>query len=63
MASRTVKKKKPGCKCEINMQLVLADLDEIKRRQDILMDGHTHLSDKVKALSLWQLIKNCFRRK
>ena len=65
MASKTVKRKpkKPVCKCEANIQSLLNELDAIKKRQDILMDGYTILSAKVNNLSLWSLIKNCFRKK
>jgi hypothetical protein len=66
MSSKTIKKKtvkKPSCKCEDNILSILGKLEMIKERQDILMDGHVILSDRFNNLSLWRLIKNCFKRK
>ena len=60
MASRTVKHKKTICNC---VQVILNALDSISQRQNILMDGHILLTEKINNLSLWTLIKNCFKRK
>lgn len=64
MASKTTKhKKKPACQCEQRIDELLDLARETKKRQDILMDGHAHLSSNIKGLSLWALIINCFRSK
>ena len=53
------KKKKPVCKCE----KTLKDIELLKRRQDVLMDGHIYLAKKINDLHPWQLIKNFLKRK
>ena len=51
--------KKKSCDCE----KTLKDIELLKKRQDILMDGHTYLAKKINDLHPWQLIKNCFKRR
>ncbi len=46
------------CKCKNTID----GIDLLNKRQNILMDGHTYLVGIVKGLSLWHLIKNCFKR-